>query len=299
MFAPVALFVYKRLWHTQETISALASNTLADQTELIIFSDGPKSEPDTEVVGNVRSYIRTITGFKSIEIIERPENMGLANSIIDGVTNILTRYDKVIVLEDDLVTSPSFLTYMNNALELYKSDEEVISVHGYVYPVPETLPETFFLRGADCWGWATWKHGWRHFERDGKRLLRELIERNLEQAFDLDGGYPYTRMLKKQIEGKNDSWAIRWHASAFIENKLTLYPGKSLVQNIGNDSSGTHSWDNTRYNQKKLAQSIKLERLILKEDTLAKRLISKYLKSTSPSMIRKIFSRLKFLLNKK
>jgi hypothetical protein len=129
---------------------------------------------------------------------------------------------------------------MNDALARYADDARVASVHAYTYPIREPLPETFFLQGADCWGWATWARAWTHFEPDGAKLLDELERRRLARHFDFEGHYPYTQMLKDQIAGRNSSWAIRWHAACYLEGLLTLYPGRSLVENIGNDSSGTH-----------------------------------------------------------
>jgi hypothetical protein len=297
MFAPVVLFVYNRLWHTEQTIEALKKNLLSEESDLIIFSDGPKKNAHKKVE-EVRGYCRTISGFKSVKLIERIENMGLSNSVISGVNEVLRNNDKIVVLEDDMITSPYFLTYMNDALELYKDDDSVISIHGYIYPVEESLPETFFLKGADCWGWATWKRGWDLFESDGNKLLKELKRRKLTYDFDFYGSYPYTRMLKKQIRGKNDSWAIRWYASAFLHEKLTLYPGTSLVRNIGNDSSGTHSWNSKRFDQHTLAQGIEIKREPLQEDIKAKRIVSAYLKSTTPPLYRRVMNRLKFILKK-
>ncbi len=139
-----------------------------------------------------------------------------------------------------MIISPYFLTYMNDALDQFAKDERVISIHGYVYPVEQELPEAFFIPGADCWGWATWRRGWKIFNSNGQYLLDELTRQGLLKSFDFNGAYPYSQMLKEQIEGENDSWAVRWYASAFLHNKLTLYPGCSLVHNIGNDNSGTH-----------------------------------------------------------
>ena len=227
--APIALFVYNRLLHVQNTVEALQRNKFASESDLYIFSDGPSGEVEIENVLKVREYLKTIIGFKSVAIIEREENLGLARSIISGVTEIVDKYDRIIVLEDDLITSPFFLKFMNEALEFYKDEINVISIHGYLYPVKAQLPRTFFLRGADCWGWATWKRGWNLFEPDGKKLLYELKARKLKKQFDNNGAYPYTKMLEKQVKGKNNSWAIRWHASAFLKGKLTLYPGNSLI----------------------------------------------------------------------
>jgi len=237
--APIVLFTYNRPWHTKQTVEALQNNLYAEESNLFIFSDGPKTDKDELKVKEVRDYLKSIKGFKKIEITERDKNWGLANNIIDGVTKIVNEYGKIIVLEDDLVTSPFFLKFMNEALEMYEDEDKVVSIHGYVYPIRD-LPEVFFIKGADCWGWATWKRGWGLFEKDGKKLLHGLEEKKLTKLFDFNGTYEYTQMLKDQIRGKNNSWAIRWYASAFLSEKLTLYPGVSLVKNIGTDASGTH-----------------------------------------------------------
>jgi len=277
--APVALFVYNRPGHTRQTVEALLANTVANQTRLHVFSDAPKNEAVSPAVAEVRSYIRSIAGFKSVTIIERETNFGLARSIIDGVTHLCEEYGHVIVMEDDLVTSPYFLIFMNQGLDLYERDERVISIHGYVYPVMETLPETFFLRGADCWGWATWRRGWDLFEPDGKSLLQELKTHNLTQRFDFDGAHPYVRMLKNQIKGNNNSWAIRWHASAFLKNKLTLYPGRSLVHNIGTDNSGAHCSTTTVFAGEMADSPIAIELISVEENEFARQQIIKFHKA--------------------
>ena len=239
--APICLFVYNRPFHTEQTIKHLRENHLASDSELIVFSDGPKDKKGAVKVKEVRSIVHSITGFKKTHVIERESNYGLSKSIIEGVTQVINEYGRVIVVEDDLITSPYFLEYMNQGLRLYSDDQTVASIHGYVYPVATELPETFFIKGADCWGWATWKRAWDHFEPDGRKLLKKLKENNLTREFNFNNSYPYTRMLKNQIKGKNNSWAIRWYASAFLQNMLTLYPYPSLVKNIGFDNSGTHS----------------------------------------------------------
>jgi hypothetical protein len=236
--APIALFTFKRPEHTRRTLEALANNTEFTDTPLFIFCDGARSETEAFQVEATRKLVRDWP-HPNKTIIERDRNWGLSKSIIDGVTKIINDFGHLIVIEDDLVTSPYFLRFMNAGLHSYKGNEEVASIHGYVYPI-DGLPETFFLRGADCWGWATWKDRWAMFEPDGTKLLHELRHRSLTRSFDFNGTYPFTRMLAKQIAGKNDSWAIRWHASAFLKDKFTLYPGRSLAQNIGIDGSGTH-----------------------------------------------------------
>ena len=164
----------------------------------------------------------------------------MASNIIDGVTQIVNKHGRVIVVEDDLITSPFFIRFMNDALTLYADEEKIASIHGYIYPLDKQFPKTFFLKGADCWGWATWRRGWAYFNSDGQYLLDELKRRKLIRSFDFNGTYPYSKMLEGQIRGANDSWAVRWYASAFLAGKLTLYPGRSLVHNIGNDNSGIH-----------------------------------------------------------
>lgn len=245
VLAPIALFVYKRLWHTQQTVCSLQNNLLAKESELFIFSDGPKDSQSEIEIAHLRKWLQQISGFKKIHIIERDKNFGLAQSIIQGVTQLVEQFGKVIVIEDDLVLSPYFLQYMNAGLDCYAAHEQVASIHGYVFPIQENLPETYFIRGADCWGWATWQRAWKFFEADGEKLLQTLQQKKLCHQFDYNGTQPNTLMLKDQIAGKNNSWAIRWHASAFIHNMLTLYPAKSLVRNIGLDNSGEHCGINT------------------------------------------------------
>ena len=240
VLAPIAVFTYNRPKHTLRTLNALLMNPLANESDIIIYSDSARTASHNKAVDEVRNYLSEITGFRSIKVIHRDKNFGLSESIIQGVTEVLQQSEKVIVLEDDMVVSPYFLTYMNDALDQFVDDDRVISIHGYVYPVEQKLPEAFFIPGADCWGWATWRRGWEIFNSDGQFLLDELTRQGLLRTFDFNGAYPYSLMLKEQIQGKNDSWAVRWYASAFLHKKLTLYPGCSLVQNIGSDNSGTH-----------------------------------------------------------
>jgi hypothetical protein len=282
--APIILFVYNRPLHTRKTVETLLRNELSVDSDLFIFSDAAKNKESADKVLEVRRYIKTIKGFKSIHIIEREKNMGLAASVIQGVTEVVNKYGKVVVVEDDLVTSPYFLAYMNKGLELYHEEEDVISIHGYVYPIDlHTAEKTFFLKGADCWGWATWKRGWDLFERDGEKLLNELVNNKLTHDFDFNGSYPYTQMLKDQINGKNDSWAIRWYASAFLKCQYTLYPAKSLVKNIGLDLSGTHSGKEVNYNDAYLSDEkfSHLEKISITENQEAKKTIEAFFRKNN------------------
>jgi len=295
--SPIALFVYKRLWHTQQTIESLSKNILASESELFIFSDAPKSIEDETNVKNVRAFIRNVKGFKNVTITERGKNLGLANSIIDGVTTVINRFGKIIVLEDDMLLSKYFLQFMNDGLNVYEKEDDVISIHGYIYPVKVKLPETFFLRGADCWGWATWKRSWVYFEANSYRLLNEIKSRKLEFEFDFNGTTNNLKMLKRQINGKIDSWAIRWHASAFLKNKFTLYPGKSLLNNIGADGEGTHT-KNTKAFETKLSQrAIRVEEIPAEENIHAKKAIENFFKKIRPNFIKRYFKIIKYKLN--
>lgn len=295
--APIVLFVYNRLEHTKDTVRALQNNKLANESRLIIYSDAAKSEKVADAVRNVREYLRTITGFKEVTIIERPGNYGLSKSIMDGVSKAVNEYGKVIVLEDDLVTSPYFLQYMNDGLDMYENDHAVASIHGYIYPVDSTgLPETFFIKGADCWGWATWKRAWDCFEPDGKKLLAELENKKLTYSFDFDGSYNYTKMLKGQIAGKNNSWAVRWYASAYLQNMLTLYPSRSLVRNIGQDCSGTHSGFGTFFDGELCMDRVILKRQEIVEHTLGRERFVAYLTRVKRSIVTKILNKLRYYI---
>lgn len=289
-YAPVVLFVYDRPGHTRRTVEALAKNILASATDLIIFSDASKTENKSAAVEEVRAYIKIINGFKSVTIFEQERNLGLAQSVIQGVTKVVEKYGKIIVLEDDLVTSPFFLQFMNDGLEFYKENTDIASIHAYVYPI-EGLPETFFMRGADCWGWATWSDRWSTFEANGQVLLDQLISQKLTRYFDLNGAYPFTQMLKDQISGRNSSWAIRWHASVFLKNKFTLYPGKTLVLNIGNDSSGTHSANTDVYASDFTTAKIKVLTTPIEENVLAFQAFESYFKKQRGGFFR-MFCRL-------
>ena len=286
-FSPIVLFVYNRPAHTIQVLEKLACNTLATQSNLIVFSDASKENEDKNDVVEVRKIVKAAKGFKSVEVIERVRNMGLADSIIDGVSNILNIQNKVIVLEDDLLTSPFFLKYMNAALDLYEEETDVISIHGYLYPLKLTAPDTFFIKGADCWGWGTWRRGWNLFEKDSRKLLTEIKNRNLSNDFDMHGAVNNMGMLRKQSNGKINSWAIRWHASAYLQNKLTLYPGKSLIQNIGFDRSATHTIDNNYFEVELSAEPINLHKIPIKENIEMKQAIIEFHKLNKSNFLKK------------
>ena len=259
-YAPILLFVYNRPEHVRRNIQALLKNELAAESELFIYSDAAKDETSQAAVKEVRAFIRSIQGFKKITITERAENWGLARSIIDGVTTQINRYGRVIVLEDDLVVAPHFLQFMNDALETYRDEERVGHIQACDFTHDPSLPDTFLIKWTGSWGWGTWDRAWKHFNADGKALLTELESRKLTYTFDFNGKYGYTRMLRRQIEGKNNSWAIRWNASLFLKGILSLNVGKSLVQNEGFDGRGTNCGGGGLY-----ASELYMERLPVKK----------------------------------
>lgn len=294
--APVILFVYNRPDHTRQTIEALQNNDLAASSTLLVFADGPKpgaSEEQRIKIRQTRELFDNCKGFKQVVLKKKEINQGLAVSVIEGVTQVLNEYGKVIVLEDDIVTGKGFLTYMNAGLSLYEEDKDVVSISAYNFPIKANgLSDTFFLRGADCWGWATWKRGWQIFEADAQKLYNKLVAARLTHSFDFDGAYPYTKMLQDQINGKVDSWAIRWHAAAFLANKLTLYPRVSLIKNIGLDGSGTHG-ENDNAMSSFFADHCTVERIPLQQDNKALSRVRRFFVPSKPRMfINKLIRRL-------
>lgn len=227
--APIVLFTYNRLKNTRETVSCLLANREAADSELIVYCDAPKNPQAAESVAAVRAYIRSVTGFRKLTVVERAENYGLVRNIVSGVTEAVEKYGRVIVLEDDHSVSPYFLQYMNEGLERFADRADIACLHGYVYPHIAKLPEVFLIKGADCWGWATWKRAWAFFNADAAQLYREIVARKRQREFDFNGSYPYMRMLEDQVAGKVRSWAICWYASAFLQDMYTVYPDQPLV----------------------------------------------------------------------
>lgn len=286
--APIVLFTYNRIWHVKQTLDALIQNNLSRQSDLIVFSDGPKSQDDINNIHIIRDYLKTINGFNSILVVEREANLGLSASIITGVTDVINKFGRIIVLEDDMVTSPYFLQFMNSALDVYENEDEVISVHGYVYPIKAQLPDTFFLKDTGCWGWGTWKRGWDQFESDGNKLYNELVDQKLTQKFDCNGSFDFTRILQDQVEGKNNSWAIRWQASAFLNNRLTLFPGQSMLKNIGHDGSGVHCGVTNCFEIKLANKPLNVSKIQIEENVFVLKELEKYFRSIKPDLRSKI-----------
>jgi hypothetical protein len=294
-YSPIALFVYNRLQHTVQTVEFLKKNELASESSLYFFSDAPRRPNHNELVRAVRKYIHSVSGFKDITIIERDQHYGLANSIIAGVSMLCNNYGQVIVLEDDLITSKYFLQFMNQALDIYRFEDKVISINGYSYSIKYQLPNTYFSSSTNSWGWATWKRSWDLFEPDGSLLLNKIRKSNLERQFNHNGSYNFSRMLINQIKGNNDSWAIRWYASSFLNSKLSLYPGRSLVCNIGFDGTGEHCGKTDAYFSDIFNEPILLDKVPITEHVQAKFLREEFEKNIHIPIISRIINKVRKL----
>ena len=242
--APIALFTYNRPDHTLRTLQALKANTLSAESVLYIFADGLKegaAEKQKMQVAAVREVIRQEQWCGKVIIREAAQNRGLAKSITEGINEVISQNGKIIVLEDDIVTSSGFLTYMNDALQLYEKNEKVMHISGFLPDIETTgLPETFFLRFMSCWGWATWQHAWEKYQPDSLALLERLVKERRLEEFNLGGAIKFHNYLKGNLTGRHNSWAVKWFATIFFEEGLCLYPRTSVVQNIGFDGSGAH-----------------------------------------------------------
>ncbi|HMN49259.1 MAG TPA: glycosyltransferase [Ignavibacteriaceae bacterium] len=248
--APIILFVYNRPEHTKKTIDALKLNQLASDSLIFIFSDGNKNENDRKAVEEVRNYIVTISGFKDVKITLRDKNLGLADSVISGVTEVIEKFGKAIVLEDDIVTSPYFLKFMNEALDFYEKDKRIYSISGYNFPIkiPKSYQHKIYISPRpSSWGWATWKDRWGKVDWIISDYDQFLSNKKEIKKFNL-GGDDLTRMLKKQMSGKINSWAIRWTYAHYKGKGYCLFPLKSFAKNIGADRSGIHTRKTNKFN---------------------------------------------------
>jgi len=292
--APIVLFVYNRIIHIKKTVDALKKNDLASNSHVILFSDGAKSETEMNSVKDVREFIKTIKGFKSINIIEREKNFGLAASVIEGVNHVLNLYDRVIVIEDDVITAPSFLSFINKSLEYYQQNKSIFSVSGYPYPIeiPSLYNKDVFISyRASSWGWGTWKDRWEKVDWEVKDFNRFISDKEAQKLFNR-AGEDSTPMLKAQMLGEIDSWAIRWGYSHFKNNAYCLLPTKPLCKNIGTDNSGTHSTKSEKF---EVDLSDNVDIIQLTEDLEINDEIMKNLqKFMMPSIVRRVINRFKY-----
>ncbi|MFW2601135.1 hypothetical protein [Aliarcobacter butzleri] len=256
--APIILFTYNRLSHTKQTIDALQKNELAKKSELFIYSDGGKDEDSWNKVGEIRQYLESVVGFKNITIIKRDVNIGLAQNIIDGVTKIINQYGKIIVLEDDIVTSPYFLNFMNDSLNFYEKTSKVWHISGWNYPISdENLKDVFLWRTMNCWGWATWKDRWNNYEKNPQKLISIFSEEDICE-FNLDNAANFWEQVERNHNKQMNTWAIFWYAIIFRNQGLCLNPTQSFVENIGFDGTGTNTGHRDNYSSNLFRQDYKI-----------------------------------------
>ena len=295
--APIVLFVYNRFDHTKKTIESLQKNKLAEESELFIYSDAPKSTKVKASVIEVRKYIKNIQGFKKITIIEQKDNLGLAKSITTGVTDVVQTHGKVIVLEDDIVTSPYFLSFMNKSLKMYKEEKRIWHISGWNYPTSfNEQNDTYLYRIMDCWGWATWSDRWQYFEKNTEKLINTFTKDDIKK-FNLDGFTDLWRQVKLNKSGRINTWAIYWYASIFLNNGFCLNPVKSLVRNIGHDGTGEHCnvsgyEDNLILNEKENLLFVKK----IEENENMTFQVKRYFKKTKKLLIVRIYYKIKTIL---
>ena len=238
--SPVAVFSYRRPRHLEKVLKALAGEPEAKATQIILFLDGARGLSDRSDVAAVRKVAEEAKGFQDIRICAAEKNKGLARSITDGVGTVCQEHGETIVLEDDIVPQPGFLSFMNEALSKYRDNHNVMQISGYAYPIQNELLGHVFLPLTSCWGWATWQRAWIENHWDREKAQKDLEDPEFVSRFDLGGAYPYSRLLHDVIKGKSNSWAIVWYWNVFRCGGLSLFPSTSLVENIGWDGSGTH-----------------------------------------------------------
>jgi hypothetical protein len=247
--SPICLFTYNRLEETKQTTLALQKNYLAKDSELFVFSDGPKNKASSDKIQAVRDYLKSIKGFKKVTVYESNVNKGLAKSIIEGVSQVLENSAKVIVIEDDLVCTPNFLDFMNQSLDFYKNDSAVFSISGYTLNLPSLKnkkKDFYFGYRASSWGWGIWRDRWSPIDWEVKDYTTFVNDKKKVSDFKR-GGSDMPRMLKNQMNGKIDSWAIRFCYHQFKENLMTVFPTISKLESIGFSKDATHTSGTKRF----------------------------------------------------
>ncbi|GAI87651.1 unnamed protein product, partial [marine sediment metagenome] len=221
----------------------LQRNYLASQSDLYVFIDAPKTIIDEPKVRQVQQLVQEIIGFNSVKYSFADSNIGCADSIIGGVSKVLNQHPSAIIVEDDIVTAPNFLDYMNQCLARYASEPGVFSIAGYTFPFrrPADYPaDTYFMPRHSPWGWATWADRWHSVDWSIADYDQFITDREQQKAF-MQGGTDLVRMLRRQMEGEIDAWDIRFCYNRYKANALTVYPTTSKVQNIGFGKEATHT----------------------------------------------------------
>ncbi len=241
MPTPIALFAYNRPRHLHEAVDTLAHCRRFDECHLHVFCDGPKGEHDEAGVRAAREVAADWSRRIPVRVVHRDRNLGLARSVVTGVTELCDTHGRVIVCEDDQQFGPDYLDYLLNGLDRYADEPSVFQIAAYMFPVEHAAaPDGFFLPLITTWGWATWQRAWRIFDWNATGALEQLAADAVRQRFNLRGTYPYSRMLEDRLAGRNDSWGILWWWSVFRANGLVLHPRRSLVWVGGFDGTGTH-----------------------------------------------------------
>lgn len=265
LYAPIVLFIYKRPVHLEKTLKSLSKCIGFENHQIFVFGDGPRTESENDSVEETRNVARHFLGDRA-QYLFSDTNKGLANSVIGGVTTIIAQYEKVIVIEDDLLFHPQFLVYMNDALNHYQYNENVFSVSGYMYDTDSLKgsKNAVLLPVISTWGWGTWSGTWSHFDAESKGAEKLRTDKTLRKKFDCNNSYPFSRMLERQVAGSIDSWGIRWYWTIFKNKGLTCFPPSTLVLNNGFDNSATHGRGFlTRFGANKPAESIDRNEAIL------------------------------------
>lgn len=295
--APVILFTYNRPEHTKRTVEALAANDLANVTDLYVYSDAPKKEADAALVQEIREYVGTINGFQRVELRAREKNYGLAENIIEGVTEIVNRYGKVIVVEDDLITNRYLLRFMNSGLKRYEKEKRVTGVTGYSFLKDSTdyEKESYFcsITGIS-WLWGTWADRWAKFDKEAVGWERLTADKKLRKRFNYDNTYNFYHILKmQQQDAGTNSWAIRWYYTNFLQNGLILAPTKSLVRNDGWDGTGIHCGEEKKQKEDHWLKTEKpvteFPETIEELPEIRKRLKKELIWRWEPSMVKRIY----------
>lgn len=243
MLAPIAVFTFKRPEHTRRMLAGLRANPEFLDSPFYIFSDGARNATEQVLVDEVRQLVADFH-HPNKTIVAAPANQGLAKSITQGVTQLCAEFGRVIVVEDDLAVSASFLNYMNTALNRYADEPRVMQISGHMFPVDlQADTDAVFMPVTTSWGWATWQRAWVHMRVTPELAVQKLASRRWRYRFDLGGKFPNSRMLAERLAGRNHSWAIWWYFSVFVNNGIVLFPSRSLVNNEGFDGSGTHCAD--------------------------------------------------------
>lgn len=250
-YAPIVVFAFNRLESLKNTISSLLSNDESKDSDLFVFVDGARDNRIGEraAVENVQKYVKTIKGFRSVRSFFSKENKGLASSIIGGTSQVIKEFGKVIVVEDDLFVSQSFLKFMNEMLDLYEKDERVMQISGYGCKLSRKKDYPFDIymnERAHSWSWATWKDCWDSVDWSVADFAQLASSKKLQRAFNKRGSDLF-KMLKGYMSGENNSWYIRFNYSMFKQHKYSIMPVCSLVRNDGFGCEATNCKNYNRY----------------------------------------------------